>query len=181
MDTTPAASDASTPNDGGAPVIRPLAEADLARVVEINDANVPEVGAVDARRLSFIADESPISLVVEVDGFVVGFCLVLGADSTYDSVNYRWFGERFEDFMYLDRVAFDAAHQGRGLGTLLYGEVDRIMRDTSDATRLALEINLDPPNEPSLAFHRRLGFVEVGQQDTPYGIRVSMQTRPVAR
>jgi len=41
-----------------------------------------------------------------------------------------------------------------------------------------LEVNADPPNEGSLRFHARLGFVEVGQQDTPYGIRVSMQMRP---
>jgi uncharacterized protein len=41
-------------------------------------------------------------------------------DSAYDSVNYRWFTERYDDFMYLDRVAFDAEAQGRGLGTLLY-------------------------------------------------------------
>jgi len=45
---------------------------------------------------------------------------------------------------------------------------------------LALEVNVDPPNEGSLRFHERLGFVEVGQQDTPYGIRVSMQMRPVS-
>lgn len=157
--------------------IRPLAPTDLGRILEINEANVPEVGSVDADRLAFIVGESPIALAVEIGGLVVGFCLVLGADSTYDSVNYRWFTERYSDLYYLDRVAFDAAHQGRGLGTALYGEVDRLM---GNAGHLALEINVDPPNEPSLAFHSRLGFVEVGQQDTPYGIRVSMQMRPVS-
>ena len=80
--------------------------------------------------------------------------------------------------MYLDRVAFDAAAQGRGLGTLLYAEVDRLMTPR-EANHLALEVNVDPPNEPSLAFHARRGFVEVGRQDTPYGIRVSMQMRRV--
>jgi predicted GNAT superfamily acetyltransferase len=29
---------------------------------------------------------------------------------------------------------------------------------------MCLEVNLEPPNEPSLAFHRRRGYVEVGQQ-----------------
>ena len=51
--------------------------------------------------------------------------------------------------------------------------------NTDDVDHLALEVNADPPNEGSLRFHARLGFVEVGQQDTPYGIRVSMQMRPV--
>ena len=157
--------------------IRDIVDADLARILEINQANVPEVGSVDAQRLAFILGESPIALAVEVDGRVVGFCLVLGADSSYDSVNYRWFTEHFSDFMYLDRVAFDAAAQGNGYGTMLYGEVAARMQAV-DATQLALEVNVEPPNEPSLAFHDKLGFVEVGQQDTPYGIRVSMQMRP---
>jgi len=158
--------------------IRDIVERDLPRILEINEANVPEVGSVDANRLAFIVDESPIALAVEVDDRIVGFCLVLGSDSTYDSVNYRWFTERYSDFMYLDRVAFDAAAQGRGYGTLLYGEVARRMQTIDVAAPLALEINVDPPNQRSLVFHGRLGFVEVGQQDTPYGIRVSMQMRP---
>jgi len=151
-----------------APVVRALGPGDLERIVEINAANVPEVGAVGVDRMAFIVEQSPIALGVELDGIVVGFCLVLGADSSYESVNYRWFTERYERFMYLDRVAFAADACGRGLGTLLYGEVDRLMREASHADQLALEVTLD-----------RLGFVEVGQQDTPYGIRVSMQMRPV--
>ena len=118
----------------------------------------------------------PVPLAVELDRAIVGFCLVMHSDSSYDSVNYRWFTERYDDFMYLDRVAFDTTAQGRGLGTLLYAEVDRLMVDAGES-HLALEVNVDPPNEPSLAFHAHRGFVEVGQQDTPYGIRVSMQMR----
>ena len=163
------------------PIVRPVVADDLPRLLEINQANVPAVGSVDADRFAFIVDESPIALAVEVDDDVAGFCLVLGSDSAYDSVNYRWFTERYDRFMYLDRVAVDAVARGQGLGTLLYAEVDRLMRDRADAEQLALEVNVDPPNEGSLRFHARLGFIEVGQQDTPYGIRVSMQLRPVTR
>ena len=161
-------------------VIRPIEPSDLARILQINEANVPEVGSVDADRMAFLLAESPIALAVGIVDELVGFCLVMPSDSEYDSVNYRWFTERHDDFMYLDRVAFDANAQGRGLGTLLYAEVDRLMYELG-ATHLALEVNVDPPNEPSLAFHARRGFVEVGQQDTPYGIRVSMQMRYVSR
>ena len=163
------------------PIVRPVVAGDLPRLLEINQANVPAVGSVDADRLAFIVAESPIALAVEHGDDLAGFCLVLGSDSPYDSVNYRWFTERYERFMYLDRVAVDAAARGEGLGTLLYAEVDRRMRERADAEHLALEVNVDPPNEGSLRFHARLGFTEVGQQDTPYGIRVSMQLRPVAR
>ncbi len=161
-------------------VIRPIEPSDLDRILEINQANVPEVGSVDADRMAFLVGESPIALAVELDGAVVGFCLVMPSTAPYDSVNFRWFTERFDDFMYLDRVALDAGAQGRGLGTQLYAEVDRAMVDLG-ANRLALEVNVDPPNEPSLVFHTRRGFTEVGRQDTPYGIRVSMQMRDVDR
>ena len=165
-------------------VIRDLRPDDLTRVLEINQANVPEVGSVDADRLAWIVGMSPIALVAESDlghgSDVAGFCLVLGDDADYDSVNYSWFTERFDGFMYLDRVAVDAAARGRGLGTALYEEVERRMRGFDGVGHLALEVNVDPPNEPSLSFHARLGFVEVGQQDTPYGIRVSMQSRPLS-
>lgn len=161
------------------PVIRTIEPNDVARILEINEANTPEVGSVDAARLASIVAESPIALAVEAEGVIVGFCLVLSSDSSYDSVNYRWFTQRYEDFMYLDRVAFAASHRGRGLGTLLYAEVDRAVAALGIARHLALEVNVDPPNEGSLRFHERLGFVEVGQQDTPYGIRVSMQMRAV--
>jgi len=170
----------STTDSSDAAVIRSLATSDLARILEINQANTPEVGSVDAERMAFIVDESPIALVAEVGGEVAGFCLVLGDGSPYDSVNYRWFASRYTGFMYLDRVAVDAAFRGRGIGTLLYGEVDRRMSAVEGADHLALEINVDPPNEGSLRFHAGLGFTEVGQQDTPYGIRVSMQMRPVS-
>lgn len=161
-------------------MIRPLRPGDAERVLAINEANTPEVGSIDADRLDFLIDESTIALVAEAPddtADVVGFCLVLPPGSPYDSVNYRWFSERYDRFMYLDRVAIDAVHQGRGLGTALYAEVGRLLIEQFAAVPLALEINVDPPNEPSLAFHRRLGFTEVGQQDTPYGIRVSMQLR----
>ena len=80
--------------------------------------------------MAFLLDASPIALAVELGDTIVGFCLVMPSDAPYDSVNFRWFTERYDDFMYLDRVAFDAEAQGRGFGTLLYAEVARAMSRT---------------------------------------------------
>lgn len=152
---------------------------DLDRVGEINTANVPEVGPADRAHLAHLFSESAIALVHEVDGLIVGFCIVFAPGADYASVNYRWFMEHRPASMYLDRVAFDAAFVGRGLGKAMYAEVDRLIRaDAPDATGLSLEVNLDPPNEPSLAFHRKLGFVEVGRQMSK-GIEVSLMERSI--
>ncbi len=152
-----------------------MTAADLERVLEINAANVPEVGPVDMVQLRYLVAESAFSLVVDNDGDVTGFCVVLGQESSYDSVNYRWFMERYDDVLYLDRVAFDASAQGRGLGSALYADIDR--RLAALGVGLTLEVNVDPPNEPSLAFHRKHGYVEVGRQMSK-GIEVSLMHKP---
>ena len=108
--------------------IRPMVAIDLATVLAINEANVPEVSSISMEQLEFLVEESACSLVVDVDGTVAGFCIVLGAGSAYDSVNYRWFMDRYTDAMYLDRVAFTEEFRGQGLGTALYDEVHEFVR-----------------------------------------------------
>lgn len=163
------------------PAVRGLRPADLDRVLQINQANTPEVGAVDADRLEFLFTESAIALAAEVAAQVVGFALVLPPGSTYDSVNYQWFADRGDDVMYLDRVAIDADHRRLGLGRALYTSVfDLIETQHVGMTRLGLEVNVEPPNPGSMAFHRGLGFSEVGRQKTPYGAVVSLMERPLS-
>ncbi|MDH3248850.1 MAG: GNAT family N-acetyltransferase [Acidimicrobiia bacterium] len=160
--------------------VRELRPCDLGRVLEINQANTPEVGSIDADRLDFLFNESAIALVAAIGPEVVGFALVLPPGSTYDSVNYRWFADRGDDVMYLDRVAIDVDRRGLGFGSALYSSVfDRIAADHAGMTRLGLEVNVEPPNPGSMAFHEALGFTEVGRQRTPYGAVVSLMERPV--
>ncbi len=160
------------------PLIRPIEESDLDRLLVINAANVPEVGPVDADGLAFLFGESAIALAVELGRELAGFCLVLGPGSSYDSVNYTWFMARYDDALYLDRVAVDARFRGRGLGRALYDEVARRMSaDHPGLPRLTLEVNVEPPNPASLAFHAKQGFVEVGRQVSK-GIVVSLMSRP---
>ena len=167
------------PGDTFVLMLRNLTDADLERVLEINHANVPAVGGATADHLSGLVASSSIAVVSLVDGEVAGFCIVLGPDADYDSVNYLWFMEHHPTAMYLDRVAFDARFHGQGLGSEMYAEVDRLIRlEQPTATGLTLEVNVDPPNEPSLAFHRKLGFSEVGRQMSA-GIEVSLMHRPL--
>ncbi len=160
-----------------------MTSADLDRVLEINEANVPAVGPATSEHLTRLVAESAIALVSTIDGSVddtiAGFCIVFGSGADYDSVNYLWFMEHHPSSMYLDRVAFDERFVGRKLGFGMYAEVDRLIRqDHPGATGLSLEVNIDPPNEASLAFHRTLGFTEVGRQMSK-GIEVSLMHRPL--
>lgn len=153
---------------------------DLLTVHAINEAEVPAVGTETPAALAHIADVSTIALVAEVGGEIAGFCLVLAPGADYDSMNYRWFSERYDDFVYLDRVAIAPAFQRRGVGRAMYAEVERLARERHPgATHFTLEVNLRPRNDISLAFHRELGFGEVGQQETDYGALVSLMAKPL--
>lgn len=153
--------------------IRDLLPDDHRAVHDINEAGTPGVHTASLEELAAITRLACISLVAEEDGAVVAFCQVLTPGAPYRSVNYRWFSSRYDDFVYLDRVAVAPDYRGRGIGAALYAEVERRAR----AVWFTLEVNLVPRNEGSLRFHAREGFHEVGQQDTDYGARVSLMAK----
>lgn len=161
-------------------LVRTLTDDDLDTIHAINQAEVPAVGSETLADLTHIAHVSTIALAAEIDGEVAGFCIVLAPGADYDSMNYRWFGDRYDEFVYLDRVAISPRFQRRGIGRALYGEVEQRARDRHPtATQFTLEVNLRPRNDQSLAFHAGLGFVEVGQLETDYGALVSLMTKPL--
>ena len=82
-------------------------------------------------------------------------------DADYDSPNYLWFRARYPRFVYVDRIVVAPAMRKRGLANRLYEDLFRVAKDASH-DRVVCEVNSDPPNPASDAFHAALGFVEVG-------------------
>ena len=156
--------------------VRLLQAHDLVAALAINNASTPAVTEATEVRFAHIFQAAAVSLGTFDGEVLVGFSLALEPLADYDSSNYCWFGERYDNFVYLDRIAIAASHQNRGLGSLLYEELERHICTPV----LACEVNLRPPNEGSLRFHERIGFREVGQQETPYGSLVSMLVKDIA-
>jgi predicted GNAT superfamily acetyltransferase len=95
-------------------------------------------------------------------GEVQAFLLAFDESATYDSPNYLWFRRRYRRFVYVDRVVVAPAVRGRGYGRLLYADLfDRAGRAGHDI--VVCEVNSDPPNPASDAFHAAQGFAEVGR------------------
>ncbi len=162
-------------------ILRAYRADDLPTIHAINEAAYPAVGTETIDDLGHIGSESIIALVAEAERDIAGFCFVLAPGADYDSMNYQWFLERYDDFVYLDRIAISPAFQRRGLGHAMYAEVERLAAERRpEATDFTLEVNLRPRNDQSLAFHAQLGFVEVGQQETDYGSLVSLMAKPLA-
>jgi uncharacterized protein len=104
------------------------------------------------------------------DGYLIAF----DQDSDYNSVNFHWCKERYPRFVYIDRVVVAAAARGQGVARTFYTDLFDHAR-AAGHTIILCEINLDPPNPGSVAFHSALGFVEVGQAQLGDNKRVSYQ------
>lgn len=143
--------------------------ADLDRVLALNHEAVPAVNDIDRAELVDLVAGSERFLVAADDDVIVGFIIVLPPGIAYDSLNYRWFSERFDAFWYVDRVVVAPSAKGRGVGAAIY---DRVFADAAGAApRICAEVNLVPRNEPSLRFHERFGFTSVGTQLTEGGTK----------
>ena len=157
------------------PVVRNIEIADLPRVLEINNANTPGVSELTFTELEKDLSNSLHALAIDNEhGEVCAFCITFDPGAPDAGDNHRWFAERYESFVYLDRIAIDFNHQNRGLGALLYQAVEQHMLDSATHSLLCCEVNLEPPNPGSLRFHSRIGFTEVGQHSPQQGYVVSL-------
>lgn len=159
--------------------LRPLTGADHDAVLALNADEVPRLGPLDAERLRWLLVRCDVALVAVVDGQVAGVVLAVARGSDYDSPNYRYFEARGSDHLYVDRIAVAPAHRRRGIADRLSDAVEH-RAVTTGRTEVTCEVNVRPANPGSLAFHRRRGFVEVGQQDTG-DLRVALLVKPVGR
>jgi uncharacterized protein len=161
-------------------LLRPVRLADLPRIVELNDAAAPAVPVTARADMERLLGMSSLALAaVGPDDLVHGFVVAFDPGSAYESENYRFFEERATAHVYVDRIVVDASARGSGLGRLLYGSVFERARTTGRA-EVTCEVNLEPPNPESLAFHERMGFRKVAEQSTKGGtIRVALLAAPV--
>ncbi len=158
--------------------IRKFAAHDVHPVLALNNANVPELNELDAAEVARLAELAEAALVAEVDGSFAGFCWVIGPAQPYGSLNYGWFSNQYDEFVYLDRIAVHPDFRRYGIGRAFY---DTLVQQFTGAWPVLLcEVNLRPRNDASLHFHHSIGFREVGQQETDGGAKtVSLLALPL--
>jgi uncharacterized protein len=160
-------------------VVRPLESADLPAVVALNNAAVPAVPPATRESIAALVTVAGLAVVAEEEpGAPVGFLIAMDPGVDYDSENYRWFEGRGDSFVYVDRIVVGEAARGGGIGRALYDAAFARAAEFGRA-EVTCEVNVRPANPDSLAFHDRLGFAKLGEQETKGGAyRVALLAAP---
>jgi len=156
--------------------IRDIDAASIAAVHEMNEHALPHVNSMAQAYFRSQLDSPGYFRAVYADDVPLAFLLAMDEGADYGSLNFQWFRSRYDRFVYIDRVVVAPGSRRCGLGAALYGDLAQWAAGRTP--RLACEVNVRPPNDPSLRFHRGLGFVPVGTQETDGGDKtVSLMVR----
>jgi len=151
------------------PCLRDVRRADLGAVYTINEANLPHVNSISLDRFQGFITEAAYFRVALLDAHVAGYLVAFAPGAPYESLNYRWFQERYGDFIYIDRIAVAASARRRGVASSLYRDFFHFAGPRT--ALVTCEVNTRPVNAESLAFHESFEFREVGSQETDGGAK----------
>ncbi len=144
------------------PLLEPLGPADHVEVLALNRRHQHLTAPMDADRLAHLGTVGTVEVFRHAGRFA-GFVVTVASGSAYGGENFAWFGERHDAFCYLDRIIVHEDARRLGLAGRVYDEIEA--RTARSAPLLVLEVNSDPPNEASLAFHADRGFEQVGERE----------------
>lgn len=138
--------------------IRPIEPADEAALLLLNNAHAEELSWLEPEALRTMVGNAFAARCI---GAVEAYLLAFDQDGDYDSPNFLWFRERYPRFVYVDRVCVDPSARGRGHARRLYEDLFAAAGAAGHEV-VVCEVNAEPPNPASDAFHAALGFAEVG-------------------
>jgi len=136
-----------------------------AALLALNNAHAQELSWLEPEKLAAMVGEAFLARRVGLDDALL---IAFDQDAAYDSPNFLWFRERNDRFVYVDRIVVAEKARGRGLARTLYEALFEAAR-AAGHVRVVCEVNSDPPNPGSDAFHAGMGFVEVGAAVLPGG------------
>jgi predicted GNAT superfamily acetyltransferase len=132
--------------------VRQAGVSDEAFILALNAACVPMVGEMTPEHYRRMLGWAWRVLVADVKDTPVAFMILIRPGAAYPSDNYRWFEQA------------------------LYARAAELAIETKEE-RLTAEVNEDPPNPDSMAFHRRMGFHPLATRLSGSGKTVVMLER----
>jgi predicted GNAT superfamily acetyltransferase len=153
---------------------------DVTAILELNRANEVETAPLTRAALDSLLAMAFRARVHVSSGTADAFLVALDEGAATLSPNFAWFRARYSGFVYVDRIIVSSALRGQGVGRALYLDL-MSAAEASGRAMVCAEVNLDPPNPGSDAFHASMGFAEVGRGALPGGRKtVRYLSRPLA-
>lgn len=158
-------------------MIRKAQKEDYPEILKLNQNDVEMLSPLDDDLLSKMDELSEIFHVIEQDMGIVAFILAFADGCDYWSDNYKWFSDNYANFIYIDRIVIDENYRKQGFAKKLYENLfDYASENNYDLA--CAEIDIEPEyNHPSIAFHKKMGFKEVGTRISKQTLTVSLQTK----
>lgn len=158
-------------------MIRNAIKSDYCEILKLNQKDVEMLSPLDEDLLSKMDELSEIFNVMEYNSKIAAFILAFKNGCDYWSDNYRWFLDRYSNFIYVDRIVIDEDYRKRGLAQRLYEYIfDYACENSIDL--VCAEIDIEPDfNLPSIRFHKKMGFEEVGTRISRQDVTVSLQIK----
>jgi uncharacterized protein len=150
----------------GGSAVRPVAAEDLPALLDLNNAHSVELSLLDLEKMRGLLGAAALATAIGPAAQPDAFLLAFDHDAPPQGPNHAWFLARRARFLYVDRVCVHPRTRRLGLARALYAHA------LAEAIRrglpvLCCEVNTDPPNPVSDAFHASFGFVEVGRAFLP--------------
>jgi len=156
------------------PDTQPVTSADISpgtslckSLLALNNEHARELSYLEPERLQHLVAQA---LLARRIGHLDAFLLAFDQAADYDSPNFLWFRSRYSRFVYIDRIVVASHARGRGHARKLYGDLFEHAAAVGH-DRVVCEVNSQPPNPGSDAFHATMGFVEVGSANVYGGSR----------
>ena len=130
-------------------------------IYSINQDNVPEVGSLDSidQQKKLLSVSSYHSILLE-DDELIGFAICFRESRPYWSENYKYFENKLDRFLYVDRIAIRSEYRRQGHAKRMYEDIFNFAGQ--DGLTVTAEVNTKPANQGSIRFHEYMGFMEVG-------------------
>src|ERR1700728_800123 len=129
-------------------------------ILSLNNEHAQETSALDHSGLTALLDMAFYAR--GVDHGATAFLIALDHNASYGSPNFMWFKASRESFIYIDRIIVSSVARGMGIARLLYDDLFARAKQAGH-DRVVCEVNIEPPNLVSEAFHVAMGFDVVGQ------------------
>jgi len=148
-----------------------------AALLEVNNASASETSLMTGEKFDRMIASARVGTFIAPSA---AFLLAFEQNDDYDGGHFLWFRGRFQKFIYIDRVVVAAAYRRHGLGRVLYADLFRRAEQLGH-THIVCEVNTQPPNPISDAFHAAQGFTQIGTAAIDGGaktVRYLLRRRP---